>query len=99
MITELVTFPIPAGMTREEVVALYEKSIPVWKANSSLLRKNYLYDPENGLGGGVYTWKTLDAAKEGHDAAFRERIAETFGAEPEFAYFETLIVVDNEHGG
>lgn len=99
MITEIVTFPIPAGMTRDEVIALYERSVPIWKANPDLLRKNYLYDAEAGTGGGIYTWKTLEAAHQGHDAAFRARIRETFGGEAEFAYFDTPIVVDNEHAG
>lgn len=98
MITEIVTFTIPAGMSREAVVALYEKSVPTWKANPDLLRKNYLYDPDGGKGGGIYTWKTLAAAQAGHGEAFRARIRETFGADPEFAYFDTPIVVDNEHG-
>lgn len=98
MITEIVTFPIPTGMTREEVVELYENSVPGWKANPDLLRKNFLYDPAGGKGGGVYTWKTIEAAKEGHGEAFRARIRDCFGADPEFAYFETPIVIDNEHG-
>ena len=98
MITEIVTFPIPDGMTREEVVALYEKSVPGWKANRDLLRKNYLYGAGAGQGGGIYTWKTIEAAKQGHGPAFLARIRETFGAEPSFAYYETPIVIDNEHG-
>ena len=98
MITELVTFPIPDGMTRDEVIALYEKSVPTWKANPDLLRKNYLYAPERGQGGGLYTWKSMEAAQAGHGESFKARIRETFGAEPQFSYFETPIVVDNEHG-
>ena len=98
MITEIVTFPIPDGMTREDVIARYEQSVHGWKANPDLLRKNYLYDAETGKGGGVYTWKSIEAAKEGHGEAFRARIRETFGADPDFAYYDTPIVIDNEHG-
>ena len=98
MITEIVTFPIPDGMTREDVIARYDQSVPGWKANPDLLRKNYLYDAEAGKGGGVYTWKSIEAAKEGHGEAFRTRIRETFGADPDFAYYDTPIVIDNEHG-
>ena len=98
MITEIVTFTIPDGMSREEVIALYEKSAPQWQANAELLRKNYLYDGDTGRGGGIYTWKTKAAALEGHGEAFRERIRASFGCEPEFAYYDTPIVVDNEHG-
>ena len=98
MITEIVTFSIPAGMSRDEVIALYEKSVPTWEANPDLLRKNYLYDAEGGKGGGIYTWKSLAAAHEGHGETFRARIRDSFGTDPEFAYFDTPIVIDNEHG-
>jgi hypothetical protein len=33
MITEVVIFPIPEDMTREQVISLYEKSVPTWRAN------------------------------------------------------------------
>ena len=46
MITELVLFDLPEGMTREQVVAFFRQNAPKWRANSDLIRKNYLYDPE-----------------------------------------------------
>lgn len=95
MITEIVTFPIPEGMTREEVVALYEKSVPTWRANPDLVHKCYLYDPETRRGGGAYLWKSMDAAREGHGAVWRDRILATFG-EPTIEYFETPILVKND---
>ena len=33
--------------------------------------------------------------QKAHGAAFQERIRTIFGAEPEFQYFETPIVIDN----
>lgn len=98
MITEIVSFHIPEHMTREDVVALYESTVAGWKANPDLLRKNYLYDPASSTGGGVYTWKSIEAAKESHGEAFCARISDIFGAPPEFAYFETPVLIENEHG-
>jgi hypothetical protein len=46
-------------------------------------------------GGGVYLWKNIEAAKQGHGPAFQERIQSIFGAKPEFQYFGTPIVIDN----
>jgi hypothetical protein len=40
-------------MKRERVVALFEESAKVWRAHPKLHRKNYLYDPEAGIAGGV----------------------------------------------
>ncbi|MBF9029755.1 monooxygenase [Rhodobacterales bacterium HKCCE3408] len=95
MITEIVTFAIPEGMDRERVVSLFEESAEIWRAHRKLHRKNYLYDPEKGIAGGVYTWDSVADAKEAHGDAFVARVAETFGSRPSFQYFETPIVVQN----
>ena len=95
MITEIVTFKIPEGMDRDTVVALYEESAEIWRAHPKLHRKNYLYDPEAGIGGGVYTWDSIADAKDAHGEAFLARVAGTFGSTPGFQYFETPVVVQN----
>ena len=95
MMTEIVTFRIKDGMSREEVTALYERSVPGWKVNPHLLHKSFLYDADNGVGGGVYLWKSIDAAHEAHGAPFKARIQELFGSAPEFRYFETPVVINN----
>lgn len=53
MITEIVKFKLPNGMTHADVVANFEKTAPNWHANPDLIRKNYLVDAENGVAGGV----------------------------------------------
>ena len=95
MITEIVTFKIPAGTSREEVFSAYEKSVPVWRDNPDLIRKNYLFDADNGIAGGVYLWKKKAHAEKWHGAEFRERVKEVYGAEPASVFFETPIVIDN----
>jgi len=65
MITEIIVFSIPDGMTREEVVANYRRSAPAWRANPDLIRKNYLYDAESRRAGGVYLWRNMDATRRG----------------------------------
>lgn len=95
MITEIVTFEIPEGMPRDRVVALFEESAEIWRAHPKLHRKNYLYDPEAGIAGGVYTWDSVADAQEAHGEAFLARVAETFGSTPRFQYFETPVVVQN----
>jgi hypothetical protein len=98
MITEIVTFKLPKGMTHEDVVANFEKTAPNWKANPDLIRKNYLVDVENGLAGGVYLWKDRAHAEKWHGEAFRNKVKEIYGSEPEIQFFETPIVVDNSAG-
>jgi hypothetical protein len=95
MITEIVTFKLPAGMTREQAVEAFRKSVPIWSGNPDLIRKNYLYDAGKGVGGGVYLWNSIKDAKRWHGDAFRKRVADIFGSEPTFTYYETPIVIDN----
>ncbi len=97
MISEIVTFKLRPGMTRAEVVALYRRTAPIWRANPDCIRKCYLFDAENHLGGGAYLWKTLAAARRAHGAEWRGMIDELYGSEGQISitYFETPIVADN----
>ena len=95
MITEIVTFKLPDGITRDEVFSNYEKTAKTWSENPDLIRKNYLYDANEGIAGGVYLWREKAHAEKWHGAEFRKRVKETFGAVPESQFFETPIVVDN----
>jgi len=95
MITEIVLFRLPEGMSREDAIAKYRLSIPTWQANPDLIRKAFLFDESSRRGGAVYHWKSLEAAKVGHGPEFQKRIQATFGSSPEFQYFETPIVLDN----
>ncbi|WP_372610605.1 hypothetical protein [Aquicoccus sp.] len=95
MITEIVQFDLPAGMTRDEAVALYQGTVPRWEANEKLVRKYYLFDAEAGIGGGVYLWPSVEDAKAAHDAAWCDMAEKTYGSRPRFQYFETPLIVDN----
>jgi hypothetical protein len=98
MITEIITFGIPDGMTRDDVLANYRRSAPTWRANPDLIRKNYIFDPETRRAGGVYLWRSMDGARRARDTAWLERVRRTYGTEPVVQYFETPIVADNALG-
>jgi hypothetical protein len=98
MITEIVTFGIPDGMTRDEVFANYRRGAPRWRANPDLIRKSYIFDAGRRQAGAVYLWRSLDAAHRARDAAWRDRIRRTYGSEPVVQYFETPLVADNALG-
>ena len=95
MITEIVTFKLPEGMTRDDLVANFEKTALTWNANPDLIRKNYLIDMGKGVAGGVYLWKERAGADKWHGQAFRDKVVEVYGSEPDIQLFETPIVVDN----
>ena len=95
MVTELVFFPLPRGTTREELLAKYRQTAPAWSQNEDLVQKFYFFDAVNGRGGGVYVWKSKDAAHRWHGDEYRARIRALYGAAPELTCFDTLRVVDN----
>jgi hypothetical protein len=95
MITEIVLFDLPDGMTRGQAADGFRQNAPVWGANPELVRKNYLYDPATHQGGGAYLWPNIAAAQRAHDAAWCEMIEKRFGKKPVIRYFETPVVVDN----
>ncbi|MDX2470898.1 MAG: hypothetical protein QNL04_10030 [SAR324 cluster bacterium] len=95
MFTEIVTFPLKGGATREEVLEKYKGSVEIWEQNPDLIRKYYLFDPVKLIGGGVYLWKEKGNAEKWHGDAFKERIKTTYNSLPKCEIFETPIVVDN----
>lgn len=98
MITEIITFAIPEGMTRDDVIANYRRSAPTWRANPDLIRKNYLFDAEARRAGGVYTWRSMEAARRARGPEWMDRVRRVYGSEPTVQYFETPLVADNALG-
>jgi hypothetical protein len=62
-----------------------------------LIRKQFLYN-DKGIGGGVYLWETREAAENCYfKSPWGESVRRASGGnEPEIAWFETGVVVDNE---
>lgn len=100
MITALVQFKVKDGTTREEVFTNMKNVAPKFEGMPGLLRKNFLFDEERGVGGGAYTWETREAAEKvyAEGGPWREAIRNLYGVDPEITIFETPVVVDNEKG-
>jgi len=98
MITEIIVFDLPEGMTRDEVVSNYRRSAPTWRANPDLIRKNYLYDAETRRAGGIYLWRSMEAARRARSSAWLDRVRRTYGSMPTVQYFETPLIADNAIG-
>ena len=96
MITVVVNFPLPEGMSLEEFKSRMMNSVPRYQAIPGLVRKNYLYDGKRHIGGGAYTFETLAQAEQCFSAEFVKVVCAAYG-KPEVSYFETPILVDNEH--
>jgi len=98
MITEFVRFGLPAGITRDEVVAGMREVAPRWRREAHLIRKTFVLDPQLAFAGAFYLWQDRASAEAAHDAAWRQRVRAQYGSEPEIQYFDTPLVVDNALG-
>lgn len=94
MITAIVRFPLPKGMTLEDAKTLYEKSAPNYRGAHGLVRKYYLFG-QNQVGGGVYLWESREAAEKMYSPTWRKMITERYGSAPEITYYDTPVIVDN----
>ncbi len=97
MIVEVVTFNHRPGQTRAEVLEEARATVPKWQANAELVRKHFLFG-ENDAGGGVYIWRSRAAAERAHGPEWREAVRARTGSDPQVAYYDVLITVDNEGG-
>ncbi len=100
MVTAIVRFNVNEGASREEVFESIASAAGRFEGMPELIRKNFLYDGERGIRGGVYTWKTLEAAEKvyAEGGSWRENIRNLCGADPDIEIFETPVIVDNEQG-
>ena len=96
MMIEVITFELPENMTQEEVLNNYKDTTPKWRSVSELIRKSYLYDEEARLGGGIYHWKTVEAADLWHGEEWRKSVEDIYGNKPVVKRFQVPIVADNE---
>jgi len=100
MITAIVQFKVGKDVSRDEVLTSIQNAAPRFQNVDQLIRKNFLFDEQRGVRGGVYTWKSREAAEAFHakGGAWRQAIIDLSGAEPEITWFETPVLVDNTTG-
>ena len=97
MIIAFVRAPMPEGLTRAQHAERSQKGAARFQNMPGLMRKNYLANFEDRVGGGVYCWETREAAEECHrpGGPWWENFSKAFGVEPEVTFFESPVLVDN----
>ena len=98
MITAIVLYDMPKSITREQCLAHYRKIAPSFLDAPGFLRKQFIYSVDGVVGGGVYMWETLEAAKAFFSGPWLDGIRERYGTEPKISYFETFAVADQKDG-
>ncbi|HZQ01177.1 MAG TPA: YdhR family protein [Reyranella sp.] len=96
MITAIVNFKLPADIDARKAAELFKGSAPKYRGMKGLVRKYYLFDEKQRIGGGVYLWKSRQDAEAVYTAQWQAYIAERYGTPPDIRYFETAVIVDND---
>jgi hypothetical protein len=96
MITAIVTAKLPPGFTSQIYAEHAARIAERFQDIPGLIRKQFLFNPEEGLAGGVYLWETREFAEACYRGVWRENFMNAFGVEPQIRFFESPVVVDNE---
>ncbi len=95
MITALVQFKLPQPVTPEKAKEIFSSTAPKYRDVHGLIRKYYLLSEDGATAGGVYLWRSREAAEQLYTDDWKRFVREKYGAEPTVQYFATPVVVDN----
>ena len=98
MITVCVTYKLPPGTDRAAAHRQSEAAAPKFRALDGLRKKYFLYQAEEGCGGGFYIWESRAKAEAFHNEAWLDSMEQRMGSRPVMTFFETAVIVDNEAG-
>ena len=95
MITALVQFKLPQPMTTEMAQSVFAETAPKYREVKGLIRKYYLLSEDGATAGGVYLWKSRDAAERLYTDDWKTFIMQKYGTKPSVTYFDSPVIVDN----
>lgn len=91
-VATLVEMDIPGGVSREAIVAGFQKAVPEYQKVPGLLRKHFILS-DQGTFGGVYLWKDEASATAWFNADWKARVQKTYGAAARIEWFDTPILL------
>ena len=95
MITALVQFKLPQPMTTDKAQSVFAETAPKYREVKGLVRKYYLLSEDGETAGGVYLWKSREAAEQLYTDDWKAFIEQKYGTRPTVTYFATPVIVDN----
>ena len=98
MITTLVQFQIEGSDQVEAIKKVFADSVPRYQQVPGLLRKYYVISEDHTRAGGVYLWKAREDADALYTDEWKQMIRDKYGSDPVISYFESPVIVDNQHG-
>lgn len=95
MIIEIVSFQMPAGFNNEDLLSDARSVAEHWKSNPDLIRKHFVKNADGEVAG-IYVWPNKEAAQKAHNSEWISRFKSRTGTEPNFAYWDMFMLIDNE---
>ena len=95
MITALVQIKLPESMAKDKAKDVFAGTAPKYQEVTGLIRKYYLLSEDGATAGGVYLWKSRDAAERLYTDDWKTFILQKYGTKPSVTYFDSPVIVDN----
>jgi hypothetical protein len=95
LVTVITRFPLPAGVTADQIRAAFDEVAPRFRNVPGLVRKQFLRSHDCRTAGGVYLWNDEGAAR----AFMNERVAPMIRAkwqvDPTIEFYDSPVIVEN----
>ena len=95
LITVVTRFPLPAGVTAEQIHAEFEEVAPKFRNVPGLVRKQFLRSKDCRTIGGVYLWNDEPAARAFMNDRVAPMIREKFHVDPTIEFFDSPVIIEN----
>ena len=94
-ITVITRFPLPAGLTADQIRAAFDETAPRFRNVPGLVRKQFLRSKDCRTAGGVYLWNDEQAARPFTNERVAPMIRKKFHVEPVIEFYDSPVIVEN----
>ncbi len=95
LLTVITRFPLPAGVTADQIRAEFAAVAPAFRNVPGLVRKQFLCSPDCRTAGGVYLWNDERVARAFMNERVAPMIREKFHVEPAIEFYDSPVIVEN----
>jgi len=95
LITVVTRFPLPAGLSADQIRAAFDEAAPGFRNVPGLVRKQFLRSKDCRTAGGVYLWNDERAARVFMNERVAPMIREKFHVDPTIEFYDSPVIVEN----
>lgn len=95
LITVVTRFPLPEGVTTEQIRAAFDEVAPKFRNVPGLIRKQFLRSKDCRTAGGVYLWNDEHSARAFMNDRVAPMIRAKFHVDPTIEFYDSPVIVEN----